>query len=271
MLLKFLFWGALVIDLAVLGLMFVLGLAAAGPSKTNPLAVVFAMLLVPGAILAGAVLLFLRTQSPGLRVLATLVVSAPLLFVIGGRLFGELWVRFGPPGQWGSTPLTRALGELERDPGQLATIRTLLAEGADPNQEGEEMPLALAIRAVSDVGNAPVEMLLDAGANPNAVDQFGEPLWVHSLTTATDGSLLRLLLERGADPRTTDRGGHSAVWQAVAVQQWRLATMLVQRGAGCGGISPMGMPLVATLEGYLRDKPEDGALAELLAAVRAAH
>ncbi|MBK8096112.1 MAG: ankyrin repeat domain-containing protein [Planctomycetes bacterium] len=269
MLLKFLFWGALVIDLAVLGLMFVLGLAAAGPSKTNPLAVVFAMLLVPGLILAGAVLLFTRTQSPGLRVLATLVVAAPLLFVIAGRLFGEAWVRFGPPSPWGSTPLTRALGQLERDPGQLATIRTLLAERADPNQMGEELPLTMAIRAVRHVGNAPVEMLLDAGADPNALDQFGRPVWFHALTTTTDGALLRLLLERGADARATTRDGHSAVWAAVAVQQWRLATMLVQRGAGRGGTSPMGLSLLATLEEYVRDKPKDDALAGLLAAVRA--
>lgn len=268
--LKLLFWIALVIDVGVLGVMFLLGLAAAGPSKTNPLAVLFAMVVVPGAILAGAVWLFLRTQSPAPRILATLVVASPLLLVIGGRLFGELWVRFGTPGQWGSTPLTRALGELERDPGQMATVRTLLANRADPNQEGEELPLALAIRAAGHVGNEPVQVLLDAGADPNAVDQFGEPLWFHSLTTATDGSLLQLLLDRGANARATSRDGHSAVWQAVAVQQWRLATLLVRRGASCDGISPMGMPLLATLEGYARDKPQDAALAELLAVVRAA-
>ena len=43
--LNILFWIALAIDAGAIGLFFILGLAAAKPSHTNPLSVVFLLLL----------------------------------------------------------------------------------------------------------------------------------------------------------------------------------------------------------------------------------
>ena len=43
MVLKILFWLAVAIDVAAMLLFFLLGMAAAGPSKTNPLVVVWWM------------------------------------------------------------------------------------------------------------------------------------------------------------------------------------------------------------------------------------
>ena len=129
MLLKVLFWLFVALDVAALGFLFVLGLAAAGPSKTSPLAVVFAMLVVPGSLLLGAVWLFVKAQSPGLRLVAVLLVAAPAIVLAIGRIAGEIWVQQNPGAIYGSTPLTRALRALEKDALQLATVRTLLRRG----------------------------------------------------------------------------------------------------------------------------------------------
>ena len=219
MLLKVLFWLFVALDVAGLGLMFVLGLAAAGPSKTSPLAVVFAMLVVPGVLLGGAILLHLRAQSGLLQLLAFVLVSAPAAFLAISRIVAEFAVPANPGSIWGETKLTRALRELEKDPLQLATVRTLLAEGADPNEAGEQMPLVLAIYAARHVGQEPTKLLLDRGADPNRQDQFGRPCWFAATGGSADLGLLTMLLEtgrrrEGAEPGTA-RAGSGVRWPAT--------------------------------------------------------
>lgn len=270
MLLKVLFWSFAALDLAVIGLWFVLGLAAAGPSKTSPFAVALALLVVPGALLAGAILLFVRTESTGWRLLALLAVSGPALALGVSTLVARLTVPGANAGMWGSTPLTRALSDLEKDPNQLAVVRQLLAEGADPNQAGEELPLVLAIYAVRHVGLEPLRMLLDAGANPNAKTQWGEPAFFAVLGGGNSVAELQLLLDRGADPKTLNRSGHSGLWQAAATSNWAAALVLAKLGASWQGISPMGLPYLAMLEGEARQHGATGPLAELIDFVRKA-
>ena len=142
MLLKVLFWLFVALDSAAIGLWFVLGLAAAGPAKSSPAAVAFALLVVPGGFLLATVWLFVRTHTPGLRVVALLVVAAPALVIGIGRIAGAIWVHQNPGRIFGSTPLTTALRALEHDPLQLTTVRTLLAQGADPNAPGEPVALS---------------------------------------------------------------------------------------------------------------------------------
>ena len=269
MLLKVLFWLFVALDVGALGLLFVLGLAAAGPSKTSPLAVVFAMLVVPGALLAGAIFLHVRTQSALLHLLAFVIVSAPVSVLVIGRIVGEFAARSNPGGIWGESKLTRALRDLEQDPLQLATVRQLLAEGADPNEMGEDMPLVLAIYAAQHVGQEPVKLLLDRGADPNRQDQFGRPCWFAATARSVDLGVLKLLLDRGADAKVLGRDGKSGVWNALACENWPAALLLVERGSPTDGISPMGLPMVAMLEGYVRDGSSRGAgAAEVLAAIQ---
>lgn len=268
MLLKVLFWLFVALDLAALGFLFVLGLAAAGSAKTSPLAVVFAMLVVPGGLLLGAVWLFAKAQTQGLRLVAFALVAAPAVVVAFGRVAGELWVRQNPGAIFGSTPLTRALRELERDPLQLATVRSLLAQGADANEAGEEMPLTLAIFAARHVGKEPVTLLLDAGADPNQKDQFGSPVWFAATGITVDVDVLKLLLARGADGNAVGRDGRGGVWQAVNTTNWPAALLLVQRGADLGGRSPMGLSLLDTLEAHVRTHGAGGGVDAVLAAVR---
>lgn len=270
MLLKVLFWLFAALDLAVIGLWFVLGLAAAGPSKTSPFAVALALLVVPGALLAGAILLFVRTESAGWRWAALLVVSGPALALGVSSLVSMLALPGAIAGTWGSTPLTRALSDLQKDPNQLAVVRQLLADGADPNQGGDELPLVLAIYAVRHVGLEPLRLLLDAGANPNAKTQWGEPAFFAVLGNRNEVAELQLLLDRGAAPKTLSRSGHSGLWQAAATRNWPAALLLAKLGASWQGISPMGLPYLAMLEGEVRQHGATGPLAELIDFVKKA-
>jgi hypothetical protein len=269
MLLKVLFWLFVALDVGALGLMFLLGLAAAGPSKTSPLAVAFAMLVVPGALLAGAIFLHLRAQSGLLQLLAFGIVSAPVGVLVVGRIVGEFTARSNPGGIWGETKLTRALRDLEKDPQQLATVRQLLAEGADPNETGEEMPLVLAIYAARHAGPEPTQLLLARGADPNRQDQFGRPCWFAATARSVELDLLKLLLDRGADAKALSRDGKSGVWGAVACENWPAALLLVERGSPTDGLSAMSLPMQEMLEGYVRQQgPRSAGAAAVLAAIR---
>jgi hypothetical protein len=258
MLLKLLFWLFVALDAAAIGLVFVLGLAAAGPSRTQPMAVTLMLLVAPGAMLGAAIWLHQRTSSPWLRLLAFALVSAPAAFLVVSRIAAEFAARSNPDGMWG-TKLTRALRELEKDPGQLATVRTLLAEGADPNEVSDEMPLVLAIYAVQHVGLEPLQLLLDHGADPDRQSQFGRPCWFAATAGSVDPGVLTMLLDRGADATVRGPDGKSAVWDALACENWPAALLLVQRGSPTDGISPMGLPMVEMLEGYVRDGGARGA------------
>lgn len=270
MLLKVLFWLFVAVDVAALGLFFVLGLAAAGPSKTNPLAVLFTMLVVPGAILAGCIALHLHSQSALLRTIALVVVGAPIGILAIGQLASLYELSTWTPGSiLGETPLTRALRELPDDPSRLDEVQRLLQNGADPKKTGEDLPIVLAIRAARTSGDAALRLLLDAGADPNARTDFGDPAWFSAAAATMDVAVMRLLLDRGADVKAVAQDGRSAVWSAVNTQNWPVALLLLERGASVGGISPMGMPLLATLEAEARGNPVSDGLRQVIAAVRA--
>jgi ankyrin repeat protein len=86
--------------------------------------------------------------------------------------------------------------------------RALLARGTDPNGVWEGGWTVLAVAASR--GDAPlVELLLDAGANPND----NESLY-HSLE-APDAACTALLLERGAEPRGTNALPHALDFEAL--------------------------------------------------------
>lgn len=270
MLLKVLFWLFVAADVTALAFLFVMGLAAAGPSKTHPLAVVFTMLVVPGVVLATCIALHLNSQSAVLRTIALVVVGAPFgLLAVNGITSLFTLATWTPGSIMGETSLTRALRDLPTDPSRLAEVRTLLAAGADPNKAGEALPLVLAIWAARTSGDTALRLLLDAGADPNQKDEFGEPAWFTATALPVDPSVLRLLLERGADPKVKSRSGHSAVWDAVSTRNWVAARTVIERGASIDGKSPMGLPLEAMLENEVRDVGDGNGLRELLAAVRA--
>lgn len=269
MLLKILFWLFFAIDALCIGLFFVLGLAAAGSAKTHPLAVAAVMVVVPGALLGAAALLFVRAPSPGWRLVATLVVCAPAIALAVGQVMGVIALVQSQGGILGSTPLTRALGALPDDPAQLAVVKDLLAKGADPNRVGEEVPLRLAIYAVRKVGIEPVRLLLDAGADPNKLGEFSDPAWYAATGITVDLAVLEMVLARGADVKSKGRDGRGGLWSAVDCCNWPAAKLLLERGADWHGHSPMGLTMLAVVEGHARERGGDSGVAEVLALLRA--
>lgn len=270
MFLKLLFWLCLLTDVVGLALVFVLGLAAAGSAKTNPIAVLFTLLVLPGAILGGGAWLYFRSENATLRNVGMLVVCAPgILFVLGWLVTGARLLFWEPGTLWGSTPLTQTLRALETEPSQIARLRALLAEGADPKRGGEELPITIAIQVASKVGSEPVRLLLEAGADPNAINACMEPAFFAATGIAVPPDVLPLLLDHGANVKLTRSGGCSAVWSAVNSENWKSALLLIERGAPVTGISPMGLPLLETLESRARLRGDAAEIAPVIAAVRA--
>jgi ankyrin repeat protein len=106
------------------------------------------------------------------------------------------------PGRDGTTLLYFAVTQSWQRPELAEAVRTLLSIGADPNYtNGKRDSFAMA-NAVH--GSAPVlRAMLEAGGNPNAGNEFGEPMilknWYLGYYPDQARSRLDLLLDLGAD------------------------------------------------------------------------
>lgn len=111
-----------------------------------------------------------------------------------------------------------------------ATVRLLITHGANVNIESKSpasVPLSFALYAgLPNAGR----LLLDAGADPNWVNQVGNPLLLE-LAQAGDTEWLELLLDYGADIDCCN--GHRSNPLLLAAQYANLSTvkMLVEKGA----------------------------------------
>jgi ankyrin repeat protein len=106
------------------------------------------------------------------------------------------------PGRDGATLLYFAVTQSWQRPELAEAVRTLLSLGADPNYtNGKEnsFAMALAVHASEPVLRA----MLEGGGNPNARDEFGEPMilmnWYLGYYPNQARSRLELLLDHGAD------------------------------------------------------------------------
>lgn len=86
--LKLAFCALVAIEAAGIGLLFLFGLAAAGSTRSNPLQVAVVLLVLPALPLAGSVLLFTRSTTPGWR-LAALLAAAPLLILASASAYAR--------------------------------------------------------------------------------------------------------------------------------------------------------------------------------------
>ncbi|MGE3616990.1 MAG: ankyrin repeat domain-containing protein, partial [Gemmatimonadales bacterium] len=242
---KIFFWLFVALDVVALVTFGLLGLAAAGPSRTNPIAALVIPFFIPGAILLAAIALYIRAETTGLRLAALLIAALPVMLVVGGR--GLMEVKLGgykddsgairqfrsgalrdieaaidrndsaavaaaapgtdlnTPGLAGATVLVLALRHLPKAPDQLGVLRALLAAGADPNAGSAEPPLQPAIGASRTAGPEPVRLLLEAGADPNARTEGGEPVFFIAGGANIEPAVMELLLARGADVQLRDR------------------------------------------------------------------
>ncbi|MGD8808904.1 MAG: ankyrin repeat domain-containing protein, partial [Gammaproteobacteria bacterium] len=120
--------------------------------------------------------------------------------------------------------------------GDLARVRSMIREGADPNELGRyESPALLWVVRLGDAMT--VRLLLDAGADPNlASSQRVAPL--HVAAANGDQEMVRLLLDAGADPNLPDLAGESALFSAARIDAAAIAELLLERGAAVDAREP---------------------------------
>jgi hypothetical protein len=106
------------------------------------------------------------------------------------------------PGRYGATLLYFAVTQSWQRPELVEAVKTLLSLGADPNYTNghrNSFALANAVHASEPVLRA----MLEAGGNPNARDEFGQPMilmnWYLGYYPNQARSRLELLLDHGAD------------------------------------------------------------------------
>ena len=99
--------------------------------------------------------------------------------------------------------------------GDPATIRSLIAHGADPNLAAGQNNWSPLLHAIHTHQNASVEALLAGGADINRLSGDGiTPLMMAAGYGYSD--TVQLLLGHGANPRIADPGGFHAIDLAVA-------------------------------------------------------
>lgn len=123
--------------------------------------------------------------------------------------------------------------------GDLAQVRTLLHDGADPDEAGTDGWSAL-VWAVRQYHPDVLRAMLDAGADPNRQDtrQNGWTPLIHAIHTqqsisppATRLGAIRTLLEAGADPNGPGRGGATPLIMAAAYGATDMVELLLEAGA----------------------------------------
>jgi uncharacterized protein len=110
--------------------------------------------------------------------------------------------------------------------GQPAAVRILLQAGADPNAVSRNDMRIQPLHAATANGNPEtIRLLVDAGADPNARQKGGfTPLQARA--QCGDAAMVRLLLDRGADPLLRSDDGRSAADLARQSGHPELAALL---------------------------------------------
>lgn len=199
----------------------------------------------------------------------------------------------GPPPDWKARDafdrtilghaVTRALDYTEGKDAHAETVRLLLKAGAPPAEDalrpndGSYASWYSLLNTVagdsSPRGLALLDLLLEAGADPNTKSQYDD----HSLLFETWMTVpkLEVFAKHGADLRAldgrSDRKGYSLLMNAVVYQQWDNARWLLEHGVSPNVKGADG----ATVDSLLKEAREAGveeakAVAEAVAKARAA-
>ena len=271
------FWSILAIEVVGFGVMMILAARTGGHSPEGPVGAW--LVFIPPVIWAILALLFYSTDSPSKQLTYTVLLALPLIQVVVGPIYEkvqEAWWERGRSGadyfSGAQLKLANAIydhdvervkqlipgaGDLNKPYGKDMTlfdfamsntddshasyeiIHTMLAAGGNPNvPPGRSLTLALY--------RSPrfAQLLLDAGADPNALDDAQRPVWWTVLSAASDNDLtkLRLVLDRGADIKKRDREGGPVAWAAYQ-KCWRAMWLLMERGADWKNEQEFGTPV----------------------------
>ena len=245
---RVLFWALVAIDVLGVGLLFLLGLAAAGSTRSNPLQVALLLLVLPCIPLVVAILLFVKTSSPGLRILALFIAATPMLLLVSARAVAEWQVRAYSNAEgklmfFRGGPMRELAEAIARND---TTAVAALLKTVDVNRTGFSgvSPLILAMRQLRETPERQevLRLILDAGAEPNKSAQYELPLSIAiELDDKTGPGPVKLLLDKGADPNLTENVGEPVFFLATG-QSARLETltMLIDRGANVNAVARNG-------------------------------
>lgn len=271
------FWSILAIEIVGFGVMMILAAGTGGHAPEGPVGAW--LVFIPPVIWAILALLFYNTDSPSKQLTYTVILALPLIQVVIGPVYEQvqhaIWERGWRGADYFSgaqlklanamydhdvehvKQLIPGAGDLNKPYGNDMTlfdfamsntddtdasfeiIRTVLAAGGNPNVPPGR-PLTLALYRSPRFA----QLLLDAGADPNALDDAQRPVWWTVLNAASDSDLttLKLLLERGADIKKRDREGGPVAWAAYQ-KCWRAMWLLMERGADWKDEQEFGTPV----------------------------
>ncbi|PYX46493.1 MAG: hypothetical protein DMG79_16290 [Acidobacteria bacterium] len=126
---------------------------------------------------------------------------------------------------YGMTPLVQAIRT-----GYMDFAEELLAAGADPKFTGPVGDSALMSTAFQgNLGLA--KELLDRHVPVNVADIQGETALMAASQTGLDGKMVQLLLDAGADPNTKSLDNFTALMNAAAEGNWVATGKLLRAGA----------------------------------------
>ena len=246
--LKFVFWGLVALDVAGVGLLFLLGLAAAGSTKGNPAQVALLLFVLPCIPLLIAIVLFVKTSSPGLRVLAVLIAATPLLLLLAGRAVAEMQMAMnvneeGEMTYFRSGP-KRELAEAIRRNDTTEVARLVKTVNVNDTGLMGVTFLLIALRQLEDTPDqqTSIRLLLEAGAKPNKSAQYEHPLTVALMHDAKAGAApVKMLLDAGADPNQVDEFGNPVFFMAVGKDATvESLALLLDRGANINTVAKNG-------------------------------
>ena len=260
------FWSILAIEVVGFGILLIVGLRSGTRTPEGPVGAW--LIFIPPVLWAIIAVLFYFTDSPSKQLTYTIFLALPLIQMVLGPLFEKtqhaIWAHGARGADYFFWPAQRRLanaiydrdverakqlipaaGDLNKpynkdetlfrfaitniddSDSSVELIRAMLAAGANPNYPPAE-PLYFAISR----GPRMTKLLLEAGADPNALDDADRPAWWSALSASKDEDLttLRLLLEHGADVKKRDREAGPVAW-AAHHKSWRALWLLIERGA----------------------------------------
>ena len=263
MVLTIFYWLIVCFDVAVLGLFFLLGLAAAPSSKTSPMQVAAFMLVVPGVLLMISMVLFVRSSTPLLRGAGFLLAAAPILVAVTLGGVNLMQVRSVTDGAgkltfFGAGPMREVTEAIAAN--DAAKVAALLPQ-VDVNGRGFQNMTLLTL-ALRQLRSTPekldvLRVMVKAGVDANAVSEVDDlPLTTAIQLSGKAGvEPVALLLQAGAQPNAKGAFGTPAYFGATGkMVPVEVLEMLLDRGADLKAVDRDGKGVVqyATLSGSWR-------------------